>query len=156
RLSKLLITPGSPAGALEIRRDGKPVDRGLWGTAVPVDPGEHRIEARAPGKQAWRRTVVVAAAPETTTVPMPGLADEPPAPERTAPFVPIPRSPSRSIVPGVALAGVAAAGIGAGVALFVAGAGKRSDAQAKAAQIVAAHRSCIPGAANFFDAAACG
>lgn len=37
---------------LRVLRDGNELARGSWGVAAPVDPGEHRVEARAPGYQA--------------------------------------------------------------------------------------------------------
>lgn len=43
RLSKLVvrIAPDADAPSLEVRRDGVVLDRAAWGTAQPVDPGEH-------------------------------------------------------------------------------------------------------------------
>lgn len=62
KLVKLNITlapeDASVAG-IELKRDGIVVGAALFGTAVPVDPGEHRIEVVAPGKKAWSGAVKV-------------------------------------------------------------------------------------------------
>lgn len=86
KLSRLLveIAPENQAAGLEIRRDGKVVDPGLWGAAVPVDPGSHTLEAVKPGKQSWTTTIEVEAKPGVTTVRVPALADAPQAPLETA------------------------------------------------------------------------
>jgi hypothetical protein len=87
-LSKMTIQvpPESDDPALQIQRDGAVVGRAAWGTPFPVDPGDHRVEATAAGKVAYRTTVTVATAPGATpmVVRIPPLqADavpEPPAP----------------------------------------------------------------------------
>lgn len=57
RLPKLVIeVPEAPRG-LEVRRDGVLVGNPQWNTAVPLDPGPHKIVASAPGKQSWETTV---------------------------------------------------------------------------------------------------
>jgi hypothetical protein len=40
-------------------KDGEQLGRALWGTAVPVDPGSHVIEAMAPGKKPFRVVVEI-------------------------------------------------------------------------------------------------
>lgn len=42
-----------------VTRNGSPVDAAMFGTAIPVDPGEHVIAANAPGKRSWTTTVEV-------------------------------------------------------------------------------------------------
>lgn len=57
RLPKLVVdVSGAPQG-VEVRRDGSLIGAAAWGTPIPVDPGVHRISARAPGKQPWETTV---------------------------------------------------------------------------------------------------
>jgi hypothetical protein len=79
RLSRLTITVDAGTAALPgllVTRDGKPVGQGVWGTGVPLDPGEHVVEATAPGKQLWKTTVKIGAQPEAQTVQVPALEDE--------------------------------------------------------------------------------
>jgi hypothetical protein len=61
-LAKLTIAlaPGTDVAGLEVKRDGVPVGHGELGSALPVDPGAHTIEASAPKKQAWSTSVTVA------------------------------------------------------------------------------------------------
>src|SRR5215510_5737479 len=46
-LSRLVIQvpEGSDLPELEIKRDGSPLRRAAWGSPMPVDPGDHQIEA---------------------------------------------------------------------------------------------------------------
>jgi tetratricopeptide (TPR) repeat protein len=44
---------------LSIEREGSAVDPALWGQAVYVDPGAHRIVARAPGYKDWVAEIMV-------------------------------------------------------------------------------------------------
>ena len=71
KLSKLVIE--SPAADVEVRRDGAVIDRGVLGTALPVDPGVHAITASAEGKEPWSGSVSVAPGPGTTTLRVPAL-----------------------------------------------------------------------------------
>src|SRR6185369_5871153 len=61
RLSKLVIESAAPD--VEVRRDGAVVDRGVLGTALPVDPGAHAITASAAGKEPWSGSVTIEAGP---------------------------------------------------------------------------------------------
>ncbi len=57
KLGKLTIQVASHAPDLEVRRDGQLVRAEVWGVAMPVDAGEHRIEARARGRAPWSAIV---------------------------------------------------------------------------------------------------
>jgi hypothetical protein len=50
----------SDVSGLEVKRDGVAVGRAEYGASIPVDPGLHRIEARAPTKKTWSTNVDVA------------------------------------------------------------------------------------------------
>ncbi|MFT3923679.1 MAG: tetratricopeptide repeat protein [Myxococcales bacterium] len=55
----LEVPAGSSTEGLEISRNGTLVAPGLWGIPIPVDPGPQRIDARAPGRNAWSTSVHV-------------------------------------------------------------------------------------------------
>jgi hypothetical protein len=38
---------------LTVRIEGSVVPQGTWGTPLPIDPGQQRVEVRAPGRVAW-------------------------------------------------------------------------------------------------------
>src|SRR5262249_48586156 len=59
RMPRARIVVTAKADKIEVRRDGVVVGEGQWGTALPVDPGVHRFEARAPGKKDWEQTVTM-------------------------------------------------------------------------------------------------
>ncbi len=80
RLSRLtIVSPGAEGLAgLEIKRDGALVGRALWGTAIPVDPGAHVLEATAPGKKSWQGTAQVTGEKANVVATIPALEDAPP------------------------------------------------------------------------------
>jgi hypothetical protein len=54
RLPRLTVRVSSASGAqVEVTLDGTAVSASVWGTPLPVDPGEHMIEATAPEKKKW-------------------------------------------------------------------------------------------------------
>lgn len=76
RLSTLTIRAmsGDDAGPqLEVRRDGVALQPAELGSPIPVDPGEHTIEAVAPGKQAWSLKVQVGGDSAKVSVEIPKL-----------------------------------------------------------------------------------
>ena len=90
-LPRLTITVSAqPSGTqLTIKRDGETVLPDLWGVTVPVDPGEHVVEANAPGKKAWSGKTRVQAR-QVAALVVPSLeADEAAAPALAAGIVPV-------------------------------------------------------------------
>jgi serine/threonine-protein kinase len=76
KLSRLTIAvarEGADVPGLAVSRDGKPVGRAVWGTAMPIDPGEHTVEASAPGRRTWKTTVTIGAISDMKTVTVPAL-----------------------------------------------------------------------------------
>ena len=54
-LPRMTVTVSAEARAVnaQVRRDGVIVPQELWGVTVPVDPGEHSVDATAAGKKPW-------------------------------------------------------------------------------------------------------
>jgi hypothetical protein len=80
KLSRLTITVDASAATvpgLVVKRDGTSVGQGARGAGVPLDPGEHVVEATAPGKRAWKASVTIGAEADAQTVAVPALEDEP-------------------------------------------------------------------------------
>jgi len=80
RLPQLTIVVASEAQVegLVVKRDGSAVDKPLWGTDIPVDPGTHVVDVSAPGKKPWQRTLSVEEA-HAISVKVPVLDDAPPS-----------------------------------------------------------------------------
>lgn len=76
----IVVPPASDVPGLEVRRDGEMVGHAEWGAPIPLDPGPHVVEARAPGRQPWQGQAPVLAASAKASVEVPLLA---PLPEAT-------------------------------------------------------------------------
>lgn len=97
RITRMVIEPtGSPAG-LQVWLDGRLLAASELNAPVPVDPGPHTIEAKAPERVDWKSTFEIAAteASQTRRVPIEPLApiapvhvDTPPTPEQPPPSTP--------------------------------------------------------------------
>jgi hypothetical protein len=85
------VTIQVPAGAdvpgLELRLDGRVLSRAAWGTPVPLDGGEHRIEAAAPGKHGAAVSLAITGEAQRKQIEIPKLED---ASGGSAPPAPIP------------------------------------------------------------------
>ena len=62
----------------EIARDGVPLPRDLWGVTVPVDPGEHEIQATAKDRAPWSTRIRLdPGGSSTVTIPVLATATSP-------------------------------------------------------------------------------
>lgn len=123
KLSKLVIVVPHDVDvpAMEVRVDERAVLRPAWGTGIALDPGEHVIEAVAPGKEPWRTQVTVLPDADLKTMVVPAWQDAaaapvtPPPPIAPSPVVterPPVTSPDRTgalIVGGIGLGTIAIA-----------------------------------------------
>lgn len=78
RLSKLWIKVADGNDpATQVKRDGEPIPRESWGVALPTDAGDHLLEASAPGRKPWSKTVAVTGEAANIAVEIPLLEPEP-------------------------------------------------------------------------------
>lgn len=118
RLARLAIVLDARLASADliVKRDGAAVPRSAWGIAIPVDPGEHTLDAEAPGRVAWSMRLRVTREGETVSIAVPELAREHAASSRAATSDAPERRPS--LATWLVLGG-GAAGIATGFALGV-------------------------------------
>lgn len=116
RLCRLTINVEATTPGLVLERDGEPIGQPQWGSAVPVDPGSHVIEARAPGKLPWRRTIELAGDGDEATLTLRRLQD---APDLEPAKPPQHEPDSSQLVAGIVVGVVALGGIAVGSAFGV-------------------------------------
>lgn len=123
RLSTLAVDVPADVAAtpgLELRVDGVVTGPGSFGVAVPVDGGQHRIQATAPGKLPFETSVNVKTESDAVRVSVPALQEAPaaaaaPAGTHAASDAEARASggsPLRTI--GIVTAGIGVVGIGVG------------------------------------------
>jgi hypothetical protein len=151
RLARMVLAVSSPAPGLVVERDGLVVDAAGWETPVPVDPGPHVVEARAPGRRTWSQRTTVPDAPATLVIAVPALEVStvalppatvssratPPSPVR----LPIGEPARRWSRPTVALGALGVAGLAAGA--FFAVRFQSENDQAKALCVVGPNNLCL-------------
>ena len=75
KLTRLRIAVPEPTPDMKVSRDDQDVRRAAWGTAMPIDPGDHAITVTAPGKQAWSQQLTLPATSRIFSVIVPALED---------------------------------------------------------------------------------
>lgn len=63
---------------LSVTLDDREVRKGTFGTAIPIDPGQHVVKASAPGMAPFERTFSVARGRSATTIEVPELSQATP------------------------------------------------------------------------------
>jgi hypothetical protein len=171
KLSKLVIeSPPTSVPGLVVTRDGIEIGSASLGTALAVDPGEHLIEAKAPGYESFSTKVTLRPDGDARSVALPTLAAPPAKPTpmtptlaaspATAQAAPAPRAeePKPDTEAGgsnhtlaYVVGGVGIAGVGVGVVF-----GLLAKSQADAAEDdpeLCPKKSCSPAGRSEIDAA---
>lgn len=147
RLSTLAVDVPADVAAtpgLELRIDGAVIGSGSYGVAVPVDGGEHRIEATAPGRRPWHAVVTVKIESDAARVAVPLLDELPKAPASAPAAPPVETTVKMDREPVADGSGMRTAGFivaGAGVAALGVGTYLALDAKSDHG---AAERRCQP------------
>lgn len=134
RLSRLRVDVPEAAriAGLTVAVDGIALGAGAWGVATPIDPGEHRVVASAPGRRPWETRIGVAAdgASAVVTLGVPerieARTSAPPKPAAARPAASS-RDVRRPV--GLALLGVGVVGLGAGTVAGLFAIGKENEAR---------------------------
>jgi hypothetical protein len=94
-LSRLTVTvaPNAEVPDLKVQLDGVVVLAAARGVPAPVDPGEHVVEAQAPGRKSWSQRVRINEQAQNLTVMVPLLDVEAPPPRPTPEPTPLPAAP---------------------------------------------------------------
>jgi len=129
-----------------VKRGTQRLEPSLYGTQLPVDPGEYRIEVTAPGYETWTTPIKVEAGGASASVRVPGLiksATPPVTPTATATLPPAmgQQQPPAKLPPaakpglstgqtlGLVVGSVGVIGLGLGTYFGVRAIGKNSDAE---------------------------
>jgi hypothetical protein len=134
RLIKLTIA--AKDREVEVKLDGNPLDAAVLGTAVPVDPGKHTVEASAKGKKPWSTSIEVSEKNKVASIDIPALEDEPTPSAPAGGTPPKVESPgedegggSNMKTIGIAVGAVGLAGVGVGAFFGIRASEKWKDAK---------------------------
>jgi hypothetical protein len=129
KLSRLRVRIDPPVQGLSLTLDARPLRAAALGSLIPLDPGEHAVEAAAPGKERWVERVKIEPGPATQELVVKMVdapATSPPAATPSASAAPAPApareptSPSttrRDVGFVIGAVGIVGLGIGAGYGL---------------------------------------
>ena len=92
---KIHVAASSLVTGLQVTLDDVALGQAAWDSAVPVDPGEHTVSAKAPSKKPWSSKVRLSQPGSTQTVEIPVLENEG-ASATAAPLAGAPSAPSAS------------------------------------------------------------
>jgi hypothetical protein len=157
KLPALVVNVDAKDVGLEISMDGVPLRSAEWGTPVPLDPGKHVIEARAPNKRGRKLILEMPREPQTVSVTVPPLdggstIDQPQAEQKPAPTsltAEYRTIDGTLLATGVVLGAVGVAGVAVGVAEGLKVNSKNRDADA----VCPAGLGCTPEEVAAYDSA---
>lgn len=120
RMSSLVLAvPKDHPRDMTLRVDGLALEEGAWSSALPADPGEHTVEAAAPGHASATVKVRVTGERQRVPVAVPTLARAAAAPSPKPTPAPPEAGGRGTRTLGIVLAGVGVVTLGVGAVLGV-------------------------------------
>lgn len=98
RLSVELAPDVAKIPGVVVKRGTQRLEPSLYGTSLPVDPGEYRVEVTAPGYEPWNTPIKVESGGASASVRVPALVK---ASEPAGSAAPLPATPSEPSQSGV-------------------------------------------------------
>lgn len=146
RLSIELSPEVAQIPGVTVKRGAQRIEPSLYGTPLPVDPGEYQVQVAAPGYEAWETPIRVEAGGASASVRVPALikSKESAVPSSNGPqpvVTDVPRSPLEPPPPaappsmttqriaGLVVGGVGVVGLGIGGYFGIRAIVKNSDAE---------------------------
>jgi len=131
RVPTLTIEVPAAQGS-QVEVDGKAIAQGLYGVAMPVEPGTHRVTARAPGKRLFSTQVTLhEREADTATVKWVDIPPEPVLNGQDTPEKPVETKSAPLKVGAIVATAASAVLLGVGIGAFVAADGAHSDLAAQ-------------------------
>jgi hypothetical protein len=96
------VPAASRVADLELEVDGTPLAAAAWGTPLPVDPGEHRVNAQAPGFEPLEQRISLGSSPgarQTLELPLLRPAARTPEPAAATPIDASPPAAAEALHP---------------------------------------------------------
>lgn len=131
----IVVPDKSRVAGLRLTLDGVELAEASWGISTPFDPGDHSLEASAPGRTTFSTTFTLKEA-EPFTVEIPVLASTtPPPPSASSPASPTsssghPPRPSGRPALGYAVAGAGIIALGVGTFFGIRALNRNQDSEA--------------------------
>lgn len=151
KLSSLTVTSKGNEPGLEVKRDGERLS--ALDAPVPTDPGEHKIEASAPGFKPFTATIKIGAEADKQSLEIPALEALPPGeklPDTSASTEGAGNGMPLKIA-GFVVGGVGVIGLGLGIGMGVVASGTASSAEEDAA--LCPNKVCTPAGREEIDSA---
>lgn len=149
KLAHLMVELGAHQEGLQLTLDGSPLGLASLATPLPVDPGEHVLEAKVPGAEAWSHQVTVTKPGEVVEVSVPKLAGKAPAGDSDA----VGDSDGSASTPGQAIriSGWVIGGVGLAGMVVMAVFGARASSQASDADELCSGSYCTEEGLDGWD-----